>query len=369
MRWNTEERRNGVRAIGLCRVVAVPVFLAVCLLQDDAHVAPLVALAAVMLAVTGAGLAMLRGERWQDAPLPLFLVVDAFAVAGAIALSGGGESDARFVAPLVLVGVAVALPRSLSAWNSLGLTAACAVPVLAIHGGHDSGSFFVASAFAALLALTVARDAEDATLALRALAEERRTLMAAALDVESGTRRDVAQDVHDRALQTMLAVRQDLDEAANGDLEMLAEGRRGVDDAIMAIRDAVHELDAGALTGRLRPSLHALMERAAATYGIEAHATVELDAGVHDELLYGVARQLVPDAAQRAGTTTVSVSLRRDGDKVVLEVCDDGGLLARSFGLAVATCAERLAAAGGALEVRRTAAGNAVAARLPDVHA
>lgn len=370
MRWNADERRGAVSAIAVGRVAAVPAFLAVCVRQPGVRTAPLLLLVVGAFLFACLGAVLLLGNGWQRAPLPVMLAVDAVFIAGFIAVSGGGGSDARFVGPLVLVSVAIALPRSLSIWHSAWLTAVCAIPVLAMSVDEEPVvSFFAVSGLAAVLAYTIAAAAEAGTRQLQDLAAERRELLAAALTFEQDTRRELAQDVHDRALQTMLAARQDLVEAAEaGDSKPLALARAELDSAIGAVRDAVHELHAGALTGPLPQSLHALMGRISARHGVEAEAVVDGTGGEHSEMLWAVARQLVADALDRRDVTRMQVSLRDGSDGgTVLVVRDDGrasSMRGEATGLAVATSTERVVHAGGELEVERRIGSTTVTVRM-----
>lgn len=365
MRWNDEERRGFVRAVGAQRLLAVPAFVVAGVAQHGGHSQALLALGAVLVALNTAVLRRLSGPAWRSVPLPALLAFDCVAIASAIALSGGSASHNRFLALLLIVSIGVCMPRSLLLRMAGLLVGLCAVPVV-LMGEEEVFDFFVVAAFATLAAASLSRVGEEATARLAALAAERRTLLASALDAEHGTRRLLAQDVHDRALQTLLAARQDLEEAADGAGGAMERGRRGVDEAILAVRDTVHELHSGALTGQLADSLAALAARVNTEGRVRAQVHVDPVVSRHEELLFAVARQLTADAVARDGTTAVQLWLRQEGDEVVLEVADDGAHDTRANGLPRATSAERLAEAGGSLRVEPASTGGTrVRARLP----
>lgn len=368
MRWNDDERRAGVQAVAVQRAAAVPVFLGVALLQDDVETAWALALGVIALLANGVTAVWLLGARWRSAPLPGLLALDSIAIAVAVALTGGADSDVRFLFIATIVATAVCLPqRMILVIDGLVIVLTGLVVVL-MPGEESPITFFLAAALATILATTVAWVGEQNAARLSRLADERRTLLADALDAEQTTRRVLAQEVHDRVLQTLLAARQDLEEAAADAPGALGAGRSGVDAAIAGVRDAVHELHAGALAGKLPGALRALADRTTQTTGIDTRSDVQAGPTRHDELLYAVARQLVLAAAAREGATTLELALRRDGADVVLEVTDDGRPDHRAAEprLGFATSAARIAEAGGVLRVEVGTGGTKVSARLPD---
>src|SRR6185436_3456523 len=123
--------------------------------------------------------------------------------------------------------------------------------VIAIHsllpgvaGGGQNSAFL--DALASFLATAIDRLRHEAEIA--ALATLRGRLVAENLEAEERVRQRISEQLHDGALQDLLAARQDLVEAAGttGDAatrdEMLVYAREGVERAVKLLREAVHAL-------------------------------------------------------------------------------------------------------------------------------
>ncbi|GAB2981831.1 hypothetical protein GCM10027282_20760 [Frigoribacterium salinisoli] len=85
-------------------------------------------------------------------------------------------------------------------------------------------------------------------------------------------------------------------------------------------------------------------------------------------VLVRCAQEALANVRKHAGPATARVALLRDGDDVVLSVADDGtgfDTAAPRSGFGLDGLAERLALAGGRLEVASSSAGTTVSARLP----
>jgi two-component system NarL family sensor kinase len=87
--------------------------------------------------------------------------------------------------------------------------------------------------------------------------------------------------------------------------------------------------------------------------------------GLHDQLVFSIARELVANAAKHAQARAVGIAVRRAADAVVLVVEDDGrgidAARARQAPLrghiGLASCRERAEALGGSLEAAPTPGG------------
>ncbi len=157
------------------------------------------------------------------------------------------------------------------------------------------------------------------------------------------------------ALQNLLAARQLLG-PPNGDdaLDLVAEG---LDRSVLQIREAVFDLHPYLLEhAGLRAAVQAVAARAAERGGFAVAVDVDAAAaGLHDQLLFAIARELLANCAKHAQATTVAVSIRRARDTVELSVVDDGAGIdparARQAPLrghiGLASCAERAEAIGG----------------------
>jgi signal transduction histidine kinase len=178
---------------------------------------------------------------------------------------------------------------------------------------------------------------------------------------ETRTREQIAQLLHDDALQSMLAARQYLGAAAaelpGGERAMRA--RQAVQHAIRALRAVLGDVHP-AVALPLRAAIEAAVAEPARRGGFETTLAIEPEAGEGwAPLLMSVARELIANVAEHAGARHVRIELRRHGDGVALEVADDGrgmeperverALAEGHIGLASA--ARRIAAIGGEVRI------------------
>ena len=213
---------------------------------------------------------------------------------------------------------------------------------------------------------------------IRRLREERRELVAQLLRAEEQTRREVAEALHDDALQSLLAAHQELIEAAPGRVGV-TRAHDVISVAIDRLREAVIALHPVTREqGGLEAALGAVAAQAERRSAFTCTVQVDPDAiGVHDELILSVARELLTNAAKHADADHVTVSVSRESDGaggrgpgVLLEVRDDGkgtaevsleqAVLAGHVGLASVT--QRLEAIGGSFELQ-SAPGKGATAR------
>ena len=160
------------------------------------------------------------------------------------------------------------------------------------------------------------------------LADDRRQIMADALDAEDRTREQISQLLHDEVLQSLLAVRQDLARARHSDGagEAVRLASEAIYQAIGELRNAVTALHPVTLAqGGLAAAIRATAEVHARWGGFE----VTLDdgaavGGARDQLIISVARELLRNVAQHAHAAHVTINLQRTGQEVILEVVDDG---------------------------------------------
>lgn len=207
------------------------------------------------------------------------------------------------------------------------------------------------------------------------LVRARTELLAELTDLERRERRTLSEQLHDGALQYVLAARQDVDEARDTGA---AEAFDRLDEALLEssrlLRSTVAELHPAVLErAGLPAAVRDLVASAAARGGFAAE--VDLDGWPADRrtpvdgLIYRTARELLGNVVKHAGAGLVHVGLTLvDGD-ARLTVSDDGvGVapadVARRLGeghIGLASHALRLEAAGGALTVRPASAGGTVA--------
>jgi two-component system, NarL family, sensor kinase len=202
-----------------------------------------------------------------------------------------------------------------------------------------------------------------------------RQLLGQVMEAGDRDRREIAQQLHDQSLQSLLAAHQDLLEAAPGRAGV-TRAHEIVAGAIDRLREAVVALHPVTLERRgLGQALSAVVREAERRGGFRSELEIdEAAAGGNAALLLSCARELLANAARHADAELVRVMLRRDGADAVLEVVDDGrgiepGRAERALDeghIGLASVAQRLESVGGELELEgRPGAGTTARARVP----
>jgi len=214
--------------------------------------------------------------------------------------------------------------------------------------------------------------------AIANLAEQRGRLASHALTAEQRERRRLAELLHDESVQTLSLARQELlDYRRTGSDAAFERARAAIDETMAQLRGEIFELHPYVLDhAGLQAALAAIAERTAERIGAEFAVVVDpLAAGVHDELLVVLARELIANVAKHSGATHVDVTVAVDSEQIELQVRDDGrgfdaaprratALLDGHIGLA--SCEQRVRSAGGELVVSsRPAGGTIVRVTLP----
>jgi signal transduction histidine kinase len=196
--------------------------------------------------------------------------------------------------------------------------------------------------------------------------------------IEARTRAEMAQLLHDEALQSMLAARQYLASPASEPLrrDRAIAARDAVQRAIRELRAIVgdvHPIVADRVP--LRPAIAAAVEEPARRGGLETTLEIELEDGAGwASLLLSLTRELVANVAEHADARHLHVSLRRVGGRIVLEVEDDGAGMAperveqalAEGHIGLASAAGRVTAVGGRLTIDSApGAGTRVSVELP----
>jgi two-component system, NarL family, sensor kinase len=336
-------------------------------------------LAAGGVYATLALVATLRGwavPRWLYAALDLSLLL------ALTYTSGGAFSQLRLAFFVLPIGAAFLLPALGTAlWSAISVVSYVAVSLPHPATARGEGFHFVLSqalylAWVGLAAVLLARILTGRARRVEELAAARGRLLMEVLDAEDRERKRLAELLHDEAIQDLLAAGQDLDEASGGDLVALARAREEVRRGVGELRGAIADLHPYVLEhAGLEATLHSLVERWRRRGATRWNLYVDPGAvGAQDRLVVSVARELIANAAKHADAREIDVRLRLSGAEILVEVADDGvGLDPRAAGAAVsdghvglASCAERIQAAGGRLELMRQLGGGTLArARLP----
>jgi signal transduction histidine kinase len=194
------------------------------------------------------------------------------------------------------------------------------------------------------------------------LAAEARTAeagRAAALGSAETERRRIERDLHDGAQQRLVALAMDLGaarERLDSDPEigkrLVAKAHDEAKEALREIRDLVRGIHPVILEDRgLDAALSAIVARSPIpvdldiTIGERPPATVESAA-------YFVVSEALTNVARHSDATRARVAIARRGDRLLVEVSDDGrGGADPSQGTGLAGLAERAAAMGGTMDV------------------
>jgi two-component system NarL family sensor kinase len=371
-------RRTTERAVAVVRVAAVPVILMGERLVAHPEVGGetfdwLLAIGAVYAVCALAATFTSWGERtprWLYPPLDLAFLL------GLTYTSGGAFSQVRLAFFLLPVGAAfLASPRGTALWSSIAVVSYLAVSLThpATNRGEDfefvlSQTLYLAwiGVAGVLLAMVLTRRAHR----VGELAAARGRLLTEILGAEERERRRLAEALHDEAIQDLLAAGQDLDDAQRGDRRALRRARAEVRGSVAALRSAIADLHPYLLEqAGLEAALHSIVDRRRRS-GTRWSLDVDPDAiGAHDRLIVSLARELTANAATHAHATEVRVSLTRVNGDLLLEVADDGRGFDRervrasvSRGhLGLASCSERVEAAGGRLKLEERPGGGTLA--------
>lgn len=202
-------------------------------------------------------------------------------------------------------------------------------------------------------------------LTIATLVGDRSQLTRALADVERTARRGLAEELHDGALQYVLAARQELEEARlRGGSESFDRIEHALRESAALLRAKVSQLHPAVLEqAGLRRALEDLVSDMARGGGTEA--TLEASGWdparrtAADELVYSAARELLSNVSRHAQASRVTVGLHEQGDWMALTVSDDGvgipdGALARRLAeghVGIASQRARIEAAGGRMTI------------------
>ena len=309
--------------------------------------------------------------------------VDVAAISVLAVLSGGAFSHARLAFFLVPVAVAFRFRASITAVAALVTTTAYVVQAVAHPARSTPGAArFIATQAGflawvglgcALLSLLLGRRTELVTR----LADARSRLLADALAAEQRERQALAEELHDHALQNLLSVRHELEEAAEaGGHPALERADKALTETVAQLRDAVFELHPYVLEqAGLNAAVRAVAEQAAARAGVKLDLELHyMGPHANEPLLFSAARELLTNVVRHADASRIGVRLADTNGLVELAVVDDG----RGFALerlpeqlagghvGLASQRVRIEAAGGSMRVTSAPGeGTRVAIRLP----
>ncbi|WP_098957472.1 sensor histidine kinase [Pseudonocardia sp. N23] len=161
------------------------------------------------------------------------------------------------------------------------------------------------------------------------LVNDRTDLLDQLTGIEEHERRVLSENLHDGALQYVLAARQDLEDARDtGDAGAFDRIEEALRESSRLLRTTVSELHPAVLDrAGLTAALGDLVRTAAGRAGFAGEVSTDgwtQERTPLDGLIYRTARELVGNAATHAKASTLRLSLARLDDRVRLVVADDG---------------------------------------------
>lgn len=190
------------------------------------------------------------------------------------------------------------------------------------------------------------------------LATDRERLLSEMIKTEERERARLAERLHDGPMQRFIAIRQD---AAEPDATTVAELTSRLDKAISETRSLISAFHPATVRELgFEASLHAAIEPFPAAHGVRLAVNTDVDdRALADSLLLAVAQELVVNAVKHADPTAIDVVVRAHGDRLVLEVNDDGvgidadqaGRAVRAGHLGLAMVRQRVEMAGGQFDL------------------
>ena len=160
------------------------------------------------------------------------------------------------------------------------------------------------------------------------LIASRSTLLADVMTAEERERRQVAEALHDGALQTLLSARQDLRAAIGpkADLAGVARASELLNDVARELRQLTRELHPSVLEeSGLEPAVRGLLATLAERTGAAVECSIDYPRPHREDgMLYGLVRELLTNVARHAEATKVWLTLHARDATATLEVRDDG---------------------------------------------
>jgi signal transduction histidine kinase len=313
----------------------------------------------------GGFVGLLRAEftdesRWRDVlyvgvnfPLSVieFAVVGAFWVLALSLLTMPiwydavpGASAAEFLGPLASHDDSIVVLRTLLGLALLPLAASLSQLVMALHRAVVRG----------LLCTSESRELRREVATLR-------QSRSAVLDVEANELHRIERDLHDGAQQRLVMLTMDLGLASEridtdpaAAKQLILDGQEQAHQALAEIRRLVRGIAPSILLDR---GLMAALE------SISGHGAIPVSLGTNlapgerlpplvERTAYFVATEALANVAKHSGATRSEVRCNRDGDRLIVEVWDDGrGGAAAGAGGGLAGLANRVAGVDGTFSV------------------
>lgn len=171
------------------------------------------------------------------------------------------------------------------------------------------------------------------TRELRRTAAERERLLVSSMDASDAERRRIARDLHDSVVQDLAGTAFSVSAVART-ADMPPDSRQSLQTAgdslrtsLKSLRSLLAEIHPPDLQADGLPAALADLIAPAGPLGIQASVSVEGAETASDEqvaLVWRVAQEAVRNAMRHSQASTLAVTVRGDGRRLVLEVVDDG---------------------------------------------
>ena len=284
----------------------------------------------------------------------LGLYVDLIALSALSLIAG--QSSAQNWTSYVLLGGFFLLPVLAATQLHWGVCASVVIPTVVFYAAEafatqDANAEPLASILLRVLVLTgvgiaaigLSRIQRSRVSAISGLVADRTELLSELMSVTDSERRTMAENLHDGALQYILAARMDLEDARDlADPQAFDRLDQALTQSSQLLRSTVSELHPAVLAqSGLAVAVGQLARAAADRGGLD----LTLDTGDwptdvrtgSDLLLFGTARELLANVVRHAQASRLTVTLRLHAGTADLVIADDG------VGADAATVAARLA--------------------------
>jgi two-component system NarL family sensor kinase len=216
-------------------------------------------------------------------------------------------------------------------------------------------------------------------LTIAGLILDRGRLSSELAEVETTARRTLAEELHDGALQYVLAARQDLEDARlYNDAASFDRIELALRESAALLRSKVSQLHPSVLeSAGLHPALQDLADTVTARgrliVRVNADGWDETLRGPTQEMLYSAARELLTNVVKHADAHTVQIGLQITDGSIRLTVADDGrgfadGVAERRLAeghIGLASQRIRIESAGGTMRLHSGAGGTIAEVQLP----
>jgi two-component system, NarL family, sensor kinase len=385
-----EHAFRGVRVQQLLRAVLVVFVTVTVVAVPPAHYRTdcYVAVALYAASAVGIGWVSLRGGERAIRLVWLALFVDLLALGVLSVLAS--QSEQSWTADVLVNGFFV-VPLLAGTQLRPGVAAAVAAPAVAIYLGsliaaqnanaEPSASIVLRTVVLAGLSVAcvlLSSIQRSRVLTIAALADDRTRLLGELVDVESHARGMLAEELHDGALQYLLAARQDIDDARRGDATSLDRVELALRESAALLRAKVSQLhpavlEQAGLLHALRELVRTTVERSELDIELVAEGLDESTRSSADYLLYSAARELLTNVTKHAHAHAVKIALQCSDGHIRLTVADDGtGIDERVLEqrlaeghIGVSSQRVRVMAAGGSFHLRRGERGTICEVQLP----